>query len=48
MGIAMGNISVNNMKRNFSVDLIKRTQVEEEDEEDEWEITDTVSVVDKF
>ncbi len=35
MGIAMGNISVNNMKRNFSLEVIKKAQIEEEDEEDE-------------
>jgi hypothetical protein len=32
MGIAMGNISVNNMKRNFSMEVIRRNQDEEEDE----------------
>lgn len=36
MGIAMGNISVNNMKRNFSVEILKRVPVEETEEEDEW------------
>lgn len=38
MGIAMGNISVNNMKRNFSTDILsklKKTESEDEAEENE-------------
>ena len=36
MGIAMGNLSVNNMKRNFSTELLQRANKEEAEEDDEW------------
>lgn len=34
MGVAMGNISVNNMKRNFSVEVLSRLKREESEDED--------------
>ena len=37
MGIAMGNISVNNMKRNFSVEVLSRIKKVESEDEDEVE-----------
>ena len=35
MGIALGNISVNNMKRNFSVDILSKLKKIESESEDE-------------
>ncbi|CDW73352.1 tpr domain containing protein [Stylonychia lemnae] len=35
MGIAMGNISVNNMKKNFSVEVLKTVQKQESEDDDE-------------
>lgn len=34
MGVAMGNISVNNMKRNFSAEVLSRFKKEESEDED--------------